>query len=106
MTVSVSTAANGGGTVLATKSFVTGAANKLRKGDLSFQSQTTAGTYYINVTGAKALFGIGDLKVQGQQTANIVIGKNYAAGAVDMSVTSVTFENVAYAPVKVITRNL
>ena len=100
MTVSVSTAANGGGTVMATKNFVTGAANKLRKEDLSFQSQG-AGTYYINITGAKALFGIGDLKVQGQQTANIVIGKNYATGAVDMAVTSVTFENVAYAPEKI-----
>ncbi|TDO99109.1 glycosyl hydrolase [Flavobacterium sp. 245] len=105
MTVSVSTAANGGGTVLATASFVTGAANKLRKGNLAFQS-LTAGTYYVNVTGAKALFGIGDLKIQSQQTANIVIGKNYATGAVDMSVTSVTFENVAYAPVKVISPSL
>ncbi|MBF4470537.1 glycosyl hydrolase [Flavobacterium sp. HJJ] len=106
MTVSISTATNGGGTVLASKSFVTGAVNKLRKGDLSFQSQTAAGTYYINVTGAKALFGIGDLKVQSQQTANIVIGKNYVAGAVDMAVTSVTFENTAYAPVKVISPSL
>ncbi|PJJ09126.1 putative secreted protein (Por secretion system target) [Flavobacterium sp. 1] len=105
MSVSVSTAANGGGTVMASKSFVTGAANKLRIGDLSFQSQT-AGTYYINVTGAQALFGISDLKVQGQQTASIVIGKNYAAGAVDMAITSVTFENAAYAPEKVISPSL
>jgi fibronectin type 3 domain-containing protein len=98
---SVSTSVNGGGAVLATKSFTTGDVNKLRKGDLSFQSQN-AGTYYINVTGDKALFGIGDLKVQGQQVANIVIGKNYAAGAVDMVVSSVTFENTAYAPEKII----
>ncbi|MFB9080659.1 glycosyl hydrolase [Flavobacterium procerum] len=105
MTVSVSTAANGGGTVLATKNFTTGAVNKLRKGDLLFQSQS-AGTYYINVTGAKALFGVTDLKVQGQETANIVIGKNYASGAVDMAITSVTFENVAYAPDKVISPSL
>ncbi len=105
ISVSISTAANGGGTVLASKSFVTGAVNKLRTGDLSFQSQT-AGTYYINVTGANALFGIGDLKVQGQQTANIVIGKNYASGAVDMSVSSVTFENAAYAPERVISPSL
>lgn len=105
MTVSVSTAANGGGTVLETKNFTSGAVNKLRKGDLLFQSQT-AGTYYINISGAKALFGIADLKVQEQQTANIVIGKNYATGAVDMAITSVTFENVAYSPEKVISPSL
>ena len=105
MTVSVSTAANGGGTVLETKNFTSGAVNKLRKGDLLFQSQT-AGTYYINISGAKALFGIADLKVQEQQTANIVIGKNYSAGAVDMAITSVTFENVAYSPEKVISPSL
>lgn len=105
ISVAISTAANGGGTVVASKNFVTGAANALRKGDLLFQSQS-AGTYYINITGAKALFGIGDLKVQEQQTANIVIGKNYATGAVDMAITSVTFENVAYAPEKVISPSL
>lgn len=99
--VSVSTLVNGGGTVLTSKSFVTGDVNKLKKGDLSFQSQT-AGTYYINITGDKALFGIGDLKVQTQQIANIVIGKNYATGIVDMVVSSVTFENTAYAPEKII----
>ncbi|MEO8237795.1 MAG: glycosyl hydrolase [Flavobacterium sp.] len=101
MNVSVSTAANGAGTVITAKSFVTGDVNKLRKGDFSFQSQN-AGTYYINITGDKALLGIGDLKVQGQQIANIVIGKNYATGAVDMVVSSVTFEDTAYAPEKII----
>ena len=101
MNVSVSTAINGGGTVLATKSFTTGDVNKLRKGDLSFQSQA-GGTYYINITGDNALFGIGDLKVQTQQMANIVIGKNYATGAIDMVVSSVTFEDTAYAPEKII----
>ncbi|MDR7209563.1 glycosyl hydrolase [Flavobacterium piscis] len=101
MNVSVSTAVNGGGTVLATKSFTTGDVNKLRKGDLSFQSQAS-GTYYINITGDKALFGIGNLKVTEQQMANIVIGKNYAVGAVDMVVSSVTFEDIAYAPEKII----
>ena len=101
MNVSVSTAVNGGGTVLATKSFVTGDANKLRKGDLSFQSQAS-GTYYINITGDNALFGIADLKVKEQQIASIIIGKNYAVGAVDMVVSSVTFEDTAYAPEKII----
>ncbi|WP_417941292.1 glycosyl hydrolase [Flavobacterium sp. RS13.1] len=105
MNVSVSTSANGGGTVISSKSFVSGAVNKLRKGDLSFQSQN-AGTYYINITGDKALFGIADLKVQTQQLASIIIGKNYAVGDVDMEVSSVTFENTAYAPEKTISPSL
>ncbi|CAD0003654.1 glycosyl hydrolase [Flavobacterium chungangense] len=105
MSVSVSTSANGGGTVISSKSFTTGAVNKLRKGDLSFQSQS-AGIYYINITGDKALFGIGDLKIQTQQLASIIIGKNYAVGAVNMEVSSVTFENTAYAPEKVISPSL
>ncbi|MBF4483415.1 glycosyl hydrolase [Flavobacterium sp. CSZ] len=99
--VSVSTVANGGGTILNSKSFTSGAVNKLRKGDLSFQSQT-AGTYYINISGANALFGIGELKLQSQTSPAIVIGKNYTTGIVDMVVSSVTYENVAYAPEKII----
>jgi hypothetical protein len=101
VTVSVNTLANGTGTVIASKNFVTGAANKLRNGDLSFQSQNE-GTYYITITGDRAVFGIGDLKVQRQLIPKIVIGKNYAAGAVDMVVSSVTYEDKAYAPEKVI----
>ncbi|MBA0882953.1 glycosyl hydrolase [Flavobacterium undicola] len=97
--VSISTSADGTGTVLSSKTFTSGAINKLRKGDLSFQSQT-AGTYYINITGDKALFGIGDLKVALESVPKIVIGKNYANGAVDMVVSSVTYEDAAYAPEK------
>jgi fibronectin type 3 domain-containing protein len=89
------------GAVLGSKIFTSGAINKLRKGDLSFQSQN-AGTYYVNVTGDKALFGIGDLKVALEQVPKIVIGKNYSVGAVDMVVSSVTYENAAYAPEKII----
>ncbi|MBD0725441.1 hypothetical protein B6A10_09650 [Flavobacterium sp. L1I52] len=88
------------GAVLASKIFTSGAINKLRKGDLSFQSQN-AGTYYVTITGDKALFGIGDLKVALEQVSKIVIGKNYAVGAVDMVVSSVTYENAAYAPEKI-----
>ncbi|RVT79762.1 T9SS type A sorting domain-containing protein [Flavobacterium sufflavum] len=89
------------GTVLSSKTFTSGAINKLRKGDLSFQSQT-AGTYYINISGDKALFGIADLKVALESVPKIVIGKNYTDGAVNMEVSSVTYEDAAYAPEKVI----
>jgi len=101
MTVKVNTLADGTGTEIASKSFVTGAANALRKGDLSFTSQN-AGTYYVTITGDQAVFGIGELKVQREQVARINIGKNYAAGAVDMVVSSVTYEDKAYAPEKII----
>lgn len=101
MTVKVNTLADGTGTEIASKSFVTGAANALRKGDLSFTSQN-AGTYYVTITGDQAVFGIGELKVQREQVARIVIGKNYAAGTVDMVVSSVTYEDKAYAPEKII----
>lgn len=101
MTVKVNTLADGTGTEIASKSFVTGAVNALRKGDLSFTAQN-AGTYYVTITGDQAVFGIGELKVQREQVARIVIGKNYAAGAVDMVVSSVTYEDKAYAPEKII----
>lgn len=101
MTVKVNTLADGTGTEIASKSFVTGAVNALRKGDLSFTAQN-AGTYYVTITGNQAVFGIGELKVQREQVARIVIGKNYAAGAVDMVVSSVTYEDKAYAPEKII----
>lgn len=101
MTVKVNTLADGTGTEIASKSFVTGAVNALRKGDLSFTAQN-AGTYYVTITGDQAVFGIGELKVQREQVARIVIGKNYAAGAVDMVISSVTYEDKAYAPEKII----
>lgn len=101
MTVSITTLADGTGTVIASKDFLTGAISKLRNGDLSFQSQN-AGTYYVTITGDKALFGIADLKVQRQIIPKILIGKNYASGAVDMIVNSVTYEEGAYAPEKII----
>jgi hypothetical protein len=101
MKVSISTSADGTGTILSSKTFTSGAINKLRKGDLSFQSQTP-GTYYINITGDKALFGIADLKVALESVPKIVIGKNYTDGAVDMLVSSVTYEDAAYAPEKII----
>lgn len=101
MTVKVNTLADGTGTEIASKSFVTGAANALRKGDLSFTAQN-AGAYYVTITGDQAVFGIGELKIQREQVARIVIGKNYAAGAVDMVISSVTYEDKAYAPEKII----
>jgi fibronectin type 3 domain-containing protein len=101
MTVKVNTLADGTGTEIASKSFVTGAANALRKGDLSFSAQN-AGTYYVTMTGDQAVFGIGELKVQKEQVARINIGKNYAAGTVDMVLSLVTYEDKAYAPEKII----
>lgn len=101
MTVRINSLADGTGIDIASKSFVTGAANALRRGDLSFTAQN-AGTYYVTISGDQAVFGIGELKIQKEQLARISIGKNYTAGTVDMVVSSVTYDDKAYAPEKII----
>lgn len=100
MTVGVSANQNGTSPI-ATQSFATGAINKLRNGEFLFKP-VTDGIYYITLTGNAASFAIGKLGVKEAIMAQILIGKNYAAGAVDMVVNSVTFEDKAYAPEKIV----
>ncbi len=98
ITVSIATAANGTG-VISSKTFTTTTAYKLRNGNFTFTS-TNAGTYYITFTSnAAALYGIANLSTNSYGIdSRIVIGKNYNDGAVNMDITSVTFDNGAYAP--------
>lgn len=100
MTVGVSSNQNGTSPI-ATKSFATGAINKLRQGEFLFKPEND-GTYYITLTGNAASFAIGKLGVKEAIMTQIVIGKNYADGAVDMVVNSVTYEDMAYAPEKIV----
>ncbi|SDI60644.1 Por secretion system C-terminal sorting domain-containing protein [Flavobacterium glycines] len=102
MTVSVSASENGG-TPIATQNFTCGDLNKLRTGQLKF-NPTADGTYYITLKGDAASFAIGKLGIKEvmNTASNIVIGKNYADGTVDMVVSSVTYEDKAYAPEKII----
>jgi hypothetical protein len=83
---------------LATKVATTGNTRVLTKSDLFFTSQD-AGTYYITFTGDWGLYAIADLSMR-KFTANsrFVFGKNYPSGAVDMEITSATFESGAWAP--------
>lgn len=100
MTVGIHSSADGSAAVLASKIYASGAANRLKRGDLMFRSQN-AGTYYISISGERGLYGIGDLKILKQRLAKIVVGKNYAAGAVDIDLESVRYDPIAYAPEKI-----
>ena len=66
--VAISAAANGTG-VIASRSFVTGNANKLRRGDFSFIA-TADGTFYITITAGSGLMAIGDLKLKSSNLIN------------------------------------
>lgn len=100
MTVGIS-ANKDGSSPITTQSFSTGAVNKLKQGEFTFKPLSD-GTYYITLKGDAASFAIGKLGIKEAIMAQIVIGKNYADGAVDMEVNTVTYEDMAYAPEKVI----
>lgn len=89
-----------GSNPIASQTFTSSTSNVLRTGDLSFVP-TSDGTYYVTLTGDAAVFGIGKLSLKNEVASNIVIGKNYASGAVDIVVTSVTYEDSAYLPAKI-----
>lgn len=101
-TMTVGVSSNQSGTSpIASKSFATGAINKLRQGEFLFKPEND-GIYYITLTGDPASFAIAKLEVKETKMAQILIGKNYANGAVNMEVNTVTYEDMAYAPEKII----
>lgn len=81
------------------KTFVTGNPNILKEGNFAFTSQE-AGEYYLMFKGDWAMFAISALSLKEFVIEpRLVFGKNYINGAVDMNISSVTFEREAYAPV-------
>lgn len=83
---------------IASHTFFTTGTRTLKREDFVFTSQE-AGTYYLTFTGDWALFTIGELALRKYEvTPRFVFGKNYPAGAVDMEISSVTYEEGAYAP--------
>ncbi|MBW4889757.1 T9SS type A sorting domain-containing protein [Mucilaginibacter sp. HMF5004] len=83
---------------IASRVFSNSGTRALVQESFTFTSQN-AGLYYLTVNGDWALFAIGDLSLT--KTAikpRFIFGKNYPAGAVDMNITSVTYDNGAYAP--------
>jgi hypothetical protein len=88
---------------LASRTFVTTGTRVLKRENFGFTSQE-AGTYYLTVTGDWGLFTVGELAVRKFfSEPRFIFGKNYPAGAVNMEVASVTYEEGAYAPAAVIT---
>ena len=82
--------------------FATSGTRDLHRENFSFTSQS-AGTYYLTVTGDWGLFSIAELSLNKLDARpRFVFGKNYPSGAVDMSISSVTFEAGAYAPVGIV----
>ena len=84
---------------IASHIFTTTGTRVLKKEDFSFISQDS-GLYYITINGDWALYAIAELtlnKINVQP--RFVFGKNYPTGAVNMLITSVTYDSTgAYAP--------
>lgn len=74
----------------------------LKRDHFAFTSQE-AGTYYLTFTGDWGLYTIGDLHLQKLETTpRFIFGKNYPDGAVDMQISSATYEQGAYAPESIV----
>lgn len=88
---------------IATKTFTTSGTRALKKDDFYFTAPTS-GTYYLTITGPTALYSIGELSVRKVVTnPRFIFGKNYPSGAVDMEISSATYEDGAYAPASIVT---
>ena len=81
--------------------FVTSGTRVLNREAFAFTSRE-AGLYYLTITGDWALFSIAELALNKVDIKpRFIFGKDYPSGAVDMSITSVTYEDGAYAPAAV-----
>lgn len=89
---------------IASHVFTTTGTRVLKKEDFAFTSQS-AGLYYLTFNGDWALYAIAELtlnKINVQP--RFIFGKNYPTGAVDMQITSVTYDSTgAYAPAALVT---
>jgi hypothetical protein len=88
---------------IASRVFTTSGTRDLKRESFVFKSQE-AGTYYLTFTGNWALFSIGELSLNKiDVNPRFIFGKNYPTGAVDMNISSVTYEEGAYAPTEIVT---
>ncbi|UYQ91733.1 hypothetical protein MKQ68_16725 [Chitinophaga horti] len=88
---------------IASKVFVTDGTRALKRESFQFTSQE-AGTYYLTITGDWGLYSIGELALRAINfTPRFVFGKNYPSGAVNMEISSVTYEDGAWAPNAIVT---
>jgi len=83
---------------LATHAFSPSGTRDLRRESFVFTSQE-AGQYYLTFTGTWALYSIAQLSLNKiQPISRFIVGKNYLAGDVNMTVSSVSYEDGAFAP--------
>jgi hypothetical protein len=88
---------------IASRVFTTVGTRALNRENFVFTSQE-AGTYYLTVTGNWGLFSIGELSLNKiDVNPRFIFGKNYPSGAVDMEISSVAYEDGAYAPTGIVT---
>ncbi|MFN0256915.1 glycosyl hydrolase [Pedobacter ureilyticus] len=90
---------NDGTDIISSKIFYPAATQgELNHGNFLF-TVTDAGQYYITFKGSWALYGISALSLNSLTiTPQLLVGKNYLNGAVDMEISSVFYEDGAYAP--------
>lgn len=87
---------------IASHVFNTTGTKTFKKESFVFTSQE-AGQYYLTFTGNWALYSIAELAVNKiNVNPRFIFGKNYPNGSVDMEVSSVTYEEGAYAPSEVL----
>lgn len=103
MTVGIGTTTAASGRI-ATQTLTTSTtARNLKKSDFIFTAPST-GTYYITFTGPTALYSIAELSVKRfAASPRFIFGKNYPSGAVNMQISSVTYEDGSYAPAGIVT---
>ncbi len=88
---------------IASHVFTTSGTRVLNRESFIFTSQE-AGTYYLTFTGNWALYSIAELSLNKLDiNPRFIFGKNYPSGAVDMEISSVTYEDAAYAPAGIVT---
>ena len=72
----------------------------LQYGNLSFVSLSTSGTYYITITSSNStIFSIAELSLNKlTPTARFIFGKDYANGAVNIDILSISYDDGAFSP--------
>ncbi|MEI6946458.1 glycosyl hydrolase [Paraflavisolibacter sp. H34] len=86
---------------LSSKTFTNTGTRALKRDNFVFTTGA-AGTYYLTVTGPWGLFSIGELALNKVDALpRFIFGKNYPTGSVDLQLSSVTYEEGAYAPAQV-----
>lgn len=103
ITVGIGTTTAASGRIVTQTLSTSTTVRNLKKSDFIFTAPSS-GTYYITFTGPTALYSIAELAVKRfAATPRFILGKNYTSGAVNMQISSITYEDGAYAPAGIVT---